>query len=220
VAGVDEEGAESIGVASIAPVATVADPVATPAVAASASPANGIFTLLLDRLARLESKVDELAVARARDQEVAAFRESVIDRLHAENQSLRRGEVDAALEPFRDGVVGVYDMARRAAAQYRSTDQPSAERGAALLEAVAEEAADILVRAGVTRVEPMVGEVFDPSRHRGVATTVAAQPWQDNTIADVSAIGFAALNKVIRRAEVVVARHEAGAQDVARRDPV
>jgi molecular chaperone GrpE (heat shock protein) len=163
---------------------------------------------LREQIAALESRVDDLVAAAARDQERAAFRESVIDRLHAENQTLRRGELDAMFQPVRDGVVALHDLARRAAGQYRRTDQPTADRGAALLDAVAEEAADVLSRLGVSRIDPVAGEVFDPVRHRGVGTAAAEHPWQDSTVADVSATGFALAEKVIRRAEVVVARYD------------
>ena len=162
------------------------------------------------QITALTSRVDELVTAAGREQERAAFRESVIDRLHAENQVLRRGEMDALFQPVRDGVVALHDLARRAAGQYRRTEAPTAERGAALLDTLAEEAADVLARLGVSRIEPVAGEVFDPARHRGVGTALADQPWQDNTVAEVSATGFALAEKVIRRAEVVVARHHGG----------
>lgn len=162
---------------------------------------------LREQLSALASRVDELVTAAAREQERAAFRESVIDRLHAENQLLRRGELDALFQPVRDGVVALHDLARRAAGQYRRTEAPTAERGAALLDTLAEEAADVLARLGVTRIEPVAGELFDAARHRGVGTARAQQPWQDNTIADVFGTGFALADKVIKRAEVVVARH-------------
>jgi molecular chaperone GrpE (heat shock protein) len=165
---------------------------------------------LREQITALTSRVDELVTAAGREQERAAFRESVIDRLHAENQLLRRGELDALFQPVRDGVVALHDLARRAAGQYRRTEAATAERGAALLDALAEEAADVLARLGVSRIEPVAGEVFDPGRHRGVATAPAEQPWQDNTVAEVSTTGFALAEKVIRRAEVVVARHHGG----------
>jgi molecular chaperone GrpE (heat shock protein) len=165
---------------------------------------------LREQITALTSRVDELVTAAGREQERAAFRESVIDRLHAENQLLRRGELDALFQPVRDGVVALHDLARRAAGQYRRTEAPSAERGAALLETLAEEAADVLARLGVSRIEPVAGEIFDSALHRGVGTAPADQPWQDNTIVEVSATGFALAEKVIRRAEVVVARHYGG----------
>jgi len=184
---------------------------AGPVVEVIAAPANGGgLDTLRGQITTLQSRVDELVNAAAREHERAAFRESVIDRLHSENQLLRRGELDAMFQPVRDGVVALHDLARRAAAQYRRVDAASAEQGAALLDTVAEEAADVLARLGVSRIEPVAGELFDPVRHRGVGTASAEHPWQDNTIVDVSATGFALAEKVIRRAEVVVARHYGG----------
>ncbi len=160
----------------------------------------------------IASTLDNLAAAIRQEHERAAFRESVIDRLHEENQRLRRGELEALLSPVRNGLFRLHDMARKAAAQVRSNpdSSPSSSPGstADLLDAVADEAVDILTGVGVERFETVVGEVYDPVRHRPVAAAAAANAVEDNTIAEVRAAGFATADRVIRRADVVVARFE------------
>jgi molecular chaperone GrpE (heat shock protein) len=205
---VDSEDSEDCVAAVDAVDSGVGGPAAPAPIGAPAD--RGDLDALRGQIATLESRVDELVGAAAREHERAAFRESVIDRLHAENQLLRRGELDAMFQPVRDGVVALHDLARRAAAQYRRVEAATAEQGAALLDTLAEEASDVLARLGVSRIEPVCGELFDPARHRGVGTAPAQHPWQDNTIVDVNATGFALAEKVIRRAEVVVARHHGG----------
>jgi molecular chaperone GrpE (heat shock protein) len=187
---------------------------------------------LLEAIAALESRVAELVTAANREHERAAFRESVIDRLHGENERLRRGELEALLEPVRGGLFRLHDMARRGATQWRAVPDLTRADGAALLDAVAEEAADVLVGVGVKRFEAVVGEAYDPGRHRPVAATPVAEAWRDNTVAEVRLAGFATVDaalapaepgvaaaepgltmteRVIRRADVVVARFDPAA---------
>jgi molecular chaperone GrpE len=72
------------------------------------------------------------------------------------------------------------------------------------LRAVLEQMDSILARRGVARIGA-AGERFDPERHEAVA--VAQSPdVPDSTILAVERAGFAAGDRVIRPAEVVVAR--------------
>ncbi|HZM74301.1 MAG TPA: nucleotide exchange factor GrpE [Candidatus Limnocylindrales bacterium] len=153
----------------------------------------------------MRSILDDLVAEVRREHERAAFRESVIDRLHEENQRLRRGELEALLAPVRNGLFRVHDMARKAARQVSSTSDNAAQ----LLDAVADECVDILTGVGVERFEAVVGERYDPARHRPVASARAEEALQDNTIAQSRTAGFATDQRVIRRADVVVARYEA-----------
>ena len=152
----------------------------------------------------VKSTLDEILTTLRREHERAAFRESIIDRLHEENQRLRHGELEALLTPVRNGLFRVHDMARKAASQIRSN--PGG--GAQLLEAISDECADVLMGVGVERFEAVVGEPYDPVRHRPLAATTVADVLRDNTIAEAQAAGFVADVKVVRRADVVLARYE------------
>lgn len=159
----------------------------------------------VESLATIPSRLDAVISSIEKEHERAAFRESVIDRLHAENQQLRRGELEALLEPVRGGLFRVHDMARRAATQCRAADPA----GAQLLDAVADEAADVLLNVGVERFDAVPGELFDPARHRQVGVAAADEGVPVGTVTASRAAGFTAGAKVIRKANVVVARHTA-----------
>jgi molecular chaperone GrpE len=72
------------------------------------------------------------------------------------------------------------------------------------LRAVLEQMDSILMRGGVVRIGA-AGERFDPGRHEAVAVATSTDV-PDSTILAVERSGFAAGDRVIRPAEVVVAR--------------
>ncbi|WP_254716393.1 nucleotide exchange factor GrpE [Actinomadura sp. WMMB 499] len=154
---------------------------------------------LRDALAGLTARLD-------REHERAAHRESVIDRLHEENQRLRRGELAAMLEPVRTALYRVHDQARRLAA--------ADESGAAnLLDALADDVADALARLGVERFRAEPGQPYDPSRHRPVAVAAVTEPGRDGTVVEARSDGFEEGGRVLRKAAVSVGRHEPGGTD-------
>jgi molecular chaperone GrpE len=81
-------------------------------------------------------------------------------------------------------------------------DGPAAEG----LRAVLEQMEAILARQGVERVGA-VGESFDPERHDAVAVVPSAEV-PDRTVLEVARSGFSLGDRVLRPAQVVVARHE------------
>ncbi|MBE1537402.1 nucleotide exchange factor GrpE [Actinomadura algeriensis] len=147
-----------------------------------------------DALAGLSARLD-------REHERAAHRESVIDRLHEENQRLRRGELQAMLEPVRVALYRVHDQARRLA----TADESGA---ASVLDALADDVADALARLGVERFRAEPGQPYDPSRHRPVAVA-AVGPARDGTVVEARSDGFEEGGRVLRKAAVSVGRHEA-----------
>jgi molecular chaperone GrpE len=75
------------------------------------------------------------------------------------------------------------------------------------LRAVLEQMEAILTRNGVTRVGK-AGEPFDPERHEAVGVRETDEV-PDRTVVDVARSGFSTDGRVLRPAQVVVARHEA-----------
>jgi molecular chaperone GrpE len=71
------------------------------------------------------------------------------------------------------------------------------------LSAVLEQMQAILERQGVIRIGA-VGERFDPERHEAVAVVESGAP--DRTVVDVARSGYAFGDRVIRPAQVIVAR--------------
>ncbi len=141
-----------------------------------------------NELFEIRSAIADLNALMAREQERASFREELIDRLHGENQTLRRSEQDTSLEPVRSGLYRLYDLSSREAARWQlastetgpaqSPDQPAvqdgplfgvfAEQVGALFTAFAEEVLEVLGRIGVEAFEVKAGELYDASMHRPV----------------------------------------------------
>ncbi|TDD88160.1 nucleotide exchange factor GrpE [Actinomadura darangshiensis] len=150
-----------------------------------------------------------------REHERAAHREAVIDRLHAENQRLRRGELQAMLEPVRAALYRLHDQARRESDRLAAPGPaapPDAGATALLLEAVADDVADALARLGVERFTVEPGAPYDVSRHRPVAVTPVGDPLRDGTVTAVQSDGFEQSGKVLRKAAVSVGKLDQGAQ--------
>jgi molecular chaperone GrpE (heat shock protein) len=159
---------------------------------------------LAAELAALRVAMDRLATATERETERAAHRESVIDRLHDENQMLRRGEVQAMLDPVRTALYRLHDMVRRESARWAEPRPPEAAHAGPLLSAIADEIAEALARTGAERFSVRPGELFDPARHRPVGTARVADPALDGTVVTAQSDGFSQGEQVIRRAEVVI----------------
>ncbi|MBL1099726.1 nucleotide exchange factor GrpE [Streptomyces sp. 205] len=154
----------------------------------------------------MERAVAEFTTALARQQDLADRREEIITRLHTELQELRRGELDAALDLVRHGLIRLHDRILRQAEQIDAPLGTAELR--ALLRALADEAADTLVGTGTEAYAPEEGEPFDSARHRPVGRAEAASEEADRTVARVVAAGFVQGERVVRKAEVVVARWE------------
>ncbi|MFC0040233.1 nucleotide exchange factor GrpE [Actinomadura rayongensis] len=161
---------------------------------------------ILAALAALGSRLD-------REHERAAHREAVIDRLHEENQRLRRGELEGALEPLRAALYRCHDLARREARRWAGDEPPDPAGAAAVLAALADDIADALARSGVERFTAAPGEPYDASRHRPVAVETVADAELDGMITAVSGDGFERDGRVVRKAEVSVARTVPAARD-------
>ncbi|WP_433472898.1 nucleotide exchange factor GrpE [Spirillospora sp. CA-142024] len=162
-----------------------------------------------DALAGLTARLD-------REHERAAHREAVIDRLHEENQRLRRGELQAMLEPVRAALYRLHDQARRESGRLAApgpAEPPDPEQTALLLAAVADDVADALARLGVERFTVEPGAPYDAARHRPVAVTPVDDPLRDGTVTAVQSDGFEQSGKVLRKAAVSVGRLAVTADD-------
>lgn len=141
-----------------------------------------------------------------REHDRAAHREAIIDRLHDDNQALRRGELSTMFEPVRNALYRLHDLTRREAGRWAAPEPPEPAHVAPLLTAVADELAEALARTGVERFTVKPGDPFDPARHRPVGAAPATDPALDGTVAEVRTDGFEQGEQVVRRAEVVVAK--------------
>ncbi|TDD36391.1 nucleotide exchange factor GrpE [Actinomadura sp. KC06] len=150
-----------------------------------------------------------LAARLDREHERAKHREAVIDRLHEENQRLRRGELQAMLEPVRAALYRLHDQARRESGRLAAPDlaePPDPRETALLLAAVADDVADALARLGVERFTVEPGAPYDAARHRPVAVTPVDDPMRDGTVTAAESDGFEQSGKVLRKAAVRVGK--------------
>jgi molecular chaperone GrpE len=138
---------------------------------------------------------------------ISEERERIIDRLHDDNQKLKQGELQQVLLPvFRD-LIRLSDDLKITAANY--ADREGTEKVANEFTCYRETVGDILYRYGVEQIEVAAGESFNPKEHKAVASSPAAGPEQDRTIAKIVRDGFKTEFRVIRNAEVEVYRHDA-----------
>jgi len=115
----------------------------------------------------------------------SAHRESVIDRLHEENQELRRGLWRAALDPVVTDLLRLYDGLSR---QARRSDTGAAT--ADLLASFAEDVELTLDRCGLTIFTALPGDAFSPALHLVVGFTPCDASAQNNTVAEVVSKGL------------------------------
>jgi hypothetical protein len=164
--------------------------------------------------------LDRLAAATERAHERAAHREAIIDRLHDDNQMLRRGELQAMLDPIRTALYRLHDMVRRESLRWTSpaarhahdetavagapVDPPDAAHVGPLLSAIADEIAEALARAGAERYTVRPGEPFDQARHRPVGTVPVTDPALDGAVVSARTDGFGQGEQILRRAEVII----------------
>jgi molecular chaperone GrpE (heat shock protein) len=166
------------------------------------SPPAGADGVVAASLEEIHSVLADLLRTADREHDRAAHRERVIDRLHEENQRLRHGELQAAFEPVRTSLYRLYDLVRRES-EREMADPAHVPK---LLAAIAGELAEIIARTGVEPMPVGEGDPFDPARHRPAGTHDVDDAELDGTVVTVQRVGFVRGDKVVRRAEVIVAR--------------
>ena len=115
----------------------------------------------------------------------AAHRETVIDRLHEENQRLRDGFGRLLLGPVTADLIRLHDQLAREARRLDAAGQ-----GGALLRSFADDVELILDRCGIETFSAEPGDTFEGGRHRAVGVVPCADESQHNTVAEVVAAGF------------------------------
>lgn len=115
----------------------------------------------------------------------SAHRESVIDRLHEENQRLREGIGRVILEPAVSDLIRLHDQL---AAEARRLDADGGD--GRLLGSFADDVEQILDRCGIEVFSAQPGEPFEPGRHRPLKVVACDDESLHNTVAEVVAAGF------------------------------
>lgn len=76
-------------------------------------------------LSDIHSTLSVLVSVVEREHERATHREAIIDRLHEDNQLLRRGELQALHEPVRNALYRLHDMVKRESGRWSAQNPPT-----------------------------------------------------------------------------------------------
>ena len=136
------------------------EPPPAPLGEALARPAEKVMVALDDLVERFSGMEDQFAEFHRR----SAHRELVIDRLHEENQQLRRGVSKAILDPVIADLIRLYDQLAREVRRLEAEG-----RDERLLWSFADDVAQILDRCGIEIYTAQPGDHFDRDRHRPLA---------------------------------------------------
>ncbi|MFI1993858.1 molecular chaperone GrpE [Actinoplanes sp. NPDC020271] len=154
-------------------------------------------------LARLELVEAQLAEFHRR----SAHRESIIDRLHEENQQFRDGLRRVILEPVVTDLLRLHDsMAREA--QRLAADDP---RAAKLMGSFADDVTMAVERCGYELFPAVPGEPFTAGRHAPAGTVPTEDQSLDKAVAEPLSAGLLEIEtgKVRRAARARLYRYEA-----------
>jgi molecular chaperone GrpE (heat shock protein) len=154
-----------------------------------------VVARLADDLGAFGRRIDELT-------RLGEHREQLLDRLHAENQRLRAGEVVQVQAPLLREIIRIYDLV----VSLVRDDSPARSD----LELVRHRVLDALEQAGVRPLDPEAESPFDASQHAAIKRVETASPELDMTIAHSTRVGFVQDGeRVLRPAEVAVHRYRA-----------
>lgn len=148
---------------------------------------------LARRLRSLDGSLAELAALERRHV-------GVIEQLHADNTTLRRGELALALKPLLLDIARLYDDVD-GIVERGGEAHPSASLIRDLI-------SDLLERHDVTMLRPEEGEAFDPTLYVAAGVVETSDPGLDTRISSVERAGFIRDGAhVVRAARVRVFRH-------------
>ncbi|MEV6843099.1 molecular chaperone GrpE [Actinoplanes sp. NPDC051411] len=150
---------------------------AGPAVAEDAPP----DAALLVRLASIE---DALRAFHQR----SAHRETVIDRLHEENQVLREGTLRTLLQPVVTDLLKLHDSLSQQA--LRAAAEPDRAAGRDLWASFADDVAMTLERCGTEIITAVPGEAYTRGRHVAAGYVDHPDPPPGEVVAEVAAAGL------------------------------
>jgi molecular chaperone GrpE (heat shock protein) len=144
---------------------------------------------------------DELAGLHAQSK----FLNEVVDRLHTENEQLRKAGSQATVAPALRELIKLADDWRSRAAAIREDADPGR-----LCADVVEDVTLVLERQGIEAFSAEAGADFDRRQHRAVGTRVTEDEALDGRVAEARKPGYRSEERVVRFAEVVVYKVAAG----------
>ncbi|HET8863592.1 MAG TPA: nucleotide exchange factor GrpE [Solirubrobacterales bacterium] len=159
--------------------------------------------------AGLEAAVAGLDTRLEESHRLLARQTDLVDRLHAENQNLRAGELRNAQLPLLRDLLRLHDDVGRMRDAAEGSDGDTDD-----LRLVQESLLDILARNGVEPFAPGHGEPFDSRLHAAAGTEPTTDESLDRSVVEIVKGGFRwDSGEVIRVAEVRAYRYRDAAQD-------
>lgn len=160
----------------------------------------------------LEAVLREINVELAGLHEQSRFLNTVLDRLHSENETLRRAESQRALPTGSRELIKLADDWRSRGAALNNRAEPCSADLARLCAEVVDDVTLILQRQGVEEFWPAIGIAFDRQEQRAVATRTTDESSLDGTVAHVRRPGYRVEDRIVRFAEVEVQRSAGAGQ--------
>jgi molecular chaperone GrpE (heat shock protein) len=160
-------------------------------------------------LAGLEASIAGFDTRLEESHRLLARQSDLVDRLHAENQDLRAGELRNAQLPLVRDLLRLHDDVGR---MREAAGEPNGESDDIRL--VQESLLDVLARNGVEPFAPGEGEPLDPRLHAVAGTEPIAEEPLDKSVAAIVKRGFRwDSGDVIRVAEIRAYRYQGASQD-------
>ncbi|CAO5248951.1 nucleotide exchange factor GrpE [Frankia sp. AgKG'84/4] len=199
---VQSEGAATTGFPPDAPGVAhqqeFAAPTQQPEPAPSAAP--GVVPDVRDvaaELVLLRAAIDQLYTQSERQA-------TLVDRLHEENERLRRGAFEQIVDPLVRDLIALADSCLRNASAWRGKTEVTPTDLDRVLRDIASDLSMILDRQGVEIFAPEPGLPFDRRQHRAARVQPTEVAPHDGLVAETLRPGYRSGIRILRYAEVVV----------------
>jgi molecular chaperone GrpE (heat shock protein) len=128
----------------------------------------------------------------------------LMDRLHSENEQLRRAELERSQDPLIRDLISLADTCLRNGRAWLQREAVTPSDVDHVLRDVADDVEMILERQGVEVFKPEEGTKFDRREARVVRSANTSDTSRDGTVAEVLKPGYRIGNRILRYCEVVV----------------
>jgi molecular chaperone GrpE (heat shock protein) len=128
----------------------------------------------------------------------------LMDRLHSENEQLRRAELERSQDPLIRDLISLEDTCLRNGRAWLQRETATPSDVDRVLRDVADDVELILDRHGVEAFKPEEGTKFDRREARAVRSAHTSDASRDGTVAEVLKPGYRIGNRILRYCEIVV----------------
>jgi molecular chaperone GrpE (heat shock protein) len=157
-----------------------------------------------DTLRAVADSVQELRDDFSRHVQGFDHQRALVDKLHDENEQLRRVELERSRDPVVRDLISLADTCVRNGRAWGQRDAVTPGDVGRVLREVADDVELILERQGVEAFKPECGTSFDRREHRVVRSADTSDVSLNGVIAEVLKPGYRMGNRIIRYCEVVV----------------